>query len=145
MIPVFKDIELIRRSSRCDPFEKWHFFCYKRAVAAVLYFKFTVFSHNSSSCSKEISQLSNMIPPWFQACINSKIACYLPTSIAVIRFFYLSLFHGSTWSDQLCQGHCVNFITLITTIHYSQRSVVDSRNFEGYCVCLRKPIVALLL
>ena len=27
---------------------------------------------------------------------------------AAIRFFYLSLFH-STWSDPLCQGHCVYF------------------------------------
>ena len=145
MIPVFKDIELIRRSSRSDPFDKWPFFYYKRAVAAVLYLKFTVFSHNSSSCRKEISRLSNMIPPCFQACINSKIACYLPTSVVAVRFFYLSLFNGSTWSDQLCQRHSLYFTTLIATIHYSQWSVVDSRKFEGYCVCFRKPIVALLL
>ena len=46
----------------------------------------------------------------------------------------LSLFHGSTWNDPLCQGHCVYFATLITSIHYSKQSVVDSRKFEGYCV-----------
>ena len=85
-----------------------------------------------------------MIPPWFQACINWKIVCYLTTSIAALRFFYLSLFHGSTWSDPLCQGHCVYFTTFIPTIHYSKRPVVDSRKFGGYCICMRKNIAALL-
>ena len=86
-----------------------------------------------------------MILPWFQACINCKMACYLTTSIAAIRFFYLSLFHGSTWSDPLCQGHCVYFTALIVNIHYRKRSVVDSRKREGCCVSLRKTIVTLLL
>ena len=29
-----------------------------------------------------------MLPPWFQACINWKIACYLTTSIPAIDSFY---------------------------------------------------------
>ena len=33
----------------------------------------------------------------------------------------LSLFHGSTWSDPLCQGHCVYFATLIVSIYYSKQ------------------------
>ena len=85
-----------------------------------------------------------MIPPWFQACINWKLACYLTTSIAALRFFYLSLIHESTWSDPLCQGHRVYFATLIETIHYSKWSVVNSRKFGGYCVCMRKTNAALL-
>ena len=43
------------------------------------------------------------------------------------------LFHGSTWSDPFCQGHCVYFTTLAAVIHYNKRSVVY----------LRKTIVAL--
>ena len=54
----------------------------------------------------------------------------------------LSLFHGSTWSDLLCQGHCLYFATLIASIHYSQQSVVDWMKFKGYCVYWRKTIVA---
>ena len=50
----------------------------------------------------------------------------------------LSFFHGSTWNDPLCQGHCVYFATLITSIHYSEQSVVDSRKFEGYCVLFKE-------
>ena len=49
-----------------------------------------------------------------------------------------SFFHGSTWNDPLCQGHCVYFATLITSIHYSEQSVVDSRKFEGYCVLFKE-------
>ena len=36
-----------------------------------------------------------MVPPWFQACKNWKIACYLTTSIANIHLFYLPLFPGA--------------------------------------------------
>ena len=61
--------------------------------------------------------------------------CYLTTS-ATMRFFYLSLFHWCTWSDPSCQGHCVCFTARIATLHYNKRPVVDSLNFEGYCVCL---------
>ena len=57
----------------------------------------------------------------------------------------LSLFHWSTWSDPLCQGHCIYFTTLIALIHYNKRSVDDSRKLEGYCIYLRKAIVVLLL
>ena len=48
-----------------------------------------------------------------------------------ISSMVLSLFHRSTWSDLLCQVHCVYFATIIATIHYSKQSVVDSRKFEG--------------
>ena len=45
----------------------------------------------------------------------------------------LSLFHGSTWSDQLCQGHRVYFATLTASIHYSKHysgllNVIQTRN-----------------
>ena len=73
-----------------------------------------------------------------------KGACYLMTSVAGICLFYLSLFHGSTWSNPFCQGYCVCFTTLIANIHYNKRSVVDSRKLEGCCVYLRKTIVTLV-
>ena len=60
------------------------------------------FFKNRRSCSKEISYLSTIIPPYFQACINWKIAFYFTTSVAAMCLFYLSIFHGSTWSDLLC-------------------------------------------
>ena len=43
IIPVFKDIELIRHSSCSHPIGEWLFFYYKRAVAATHSFKFSVF------------------------------------------------------------------------------------------------------
>ena len=53
-----------------SPIQWMSFFYYKRAAAATHSFKFTVYFENSRSCSKEISSLSTMIPPWFQTCIN---------------------------------------------------------------------------
>ena len=82
--------------------------------------------------------------------INSSyplISCYLTTRhqfLLSISSMVLSLFHGSTWSDPLCQGHCVYFAVLIATIHYSKQPMVDSRKFEGYCVYLREAVVFLL-
>ena len=61
-----------------------------------------------------------------------------------ISSMVLPLFHGSAWSNPLWQGHFVYFSTFIASIHYSKQSVVDSRKYEGYCVYLRKAIVALL-
>ena len=88
-----------------------------------------------------------MISGWFQTCINWKMkikpVIWRHQIQSSISSMVLSLFHESTWSDLLCLGHCVYFATLIASIHYSKQSVVDSRKFEGYCVYLRKAIVAL--
>ena len=46
-----------------------------------------------------------MVPPWFQACINWKIGCYLTTSIPAIHFFY------------------GNVIISLEAIHYVKRTV----------------------
>ena len=54
IIPVFKNIELIRHSSCSHRFNEWPFFYYKRAVAATHSFKFTGFLQNRS-CSKDLS------------------------------------------------------------------------------------------
>ena len=116
IIPVFKSSKLICHSNCSHAFNEWPLFYYKRAATATHSFKFTVFFWNRRSCSKEISYLSTVILPWLQACINWKIAGYLTTSIAAIRFFYLSLFHGTIWNDPICQGHCVYFTTLQTSI-----------------------------
>ena len=42
--PFFRGIELIRNFSCSHPFNELPFFCYKRAIAAVHSFKFTVFA-----------------------------------------------------------------------------------------------------
>ena len=69
----------------------------------------------------------------------------LTTSIAAILFFYGTVI--ISWEHlkrSICQGHWVYFTTLIAILQKSKRSVVDSRKFEGYCVYLKKAIVAML-
>ena len=39
----FKDIELIRNSSRSHPFDEWPFLCYEIVIAVTRSFKFTIF------------------------------------------------------------------------------------------------------
>ena len=75
-----------------------------------------------------------MIHPWFQVCLYWKKSViwwhhFHPFIFSITEL----LFHGSTWSDPLCQGHCVYFTTLAAAIHYNKRSMVY----------LRKTIVAL--
>ena len=50
---------------------------------------------------------------------------------------------GAPEARFICQGNFIYFTTLVATIHYSKRSVIDSRRIEAY-VSLRKTIVALL-
>ena len=38
----------------------------------------------------------------------------------------------------------VYFATLVATIHYRKKSVVDLRKLEEYCVYMRKALVSLL-
>ena len=49
-----------------------------------------------------------MILPWFKAS-KHQFHPFIPSMV-------LSLFHCSTWSDALCQGHRVYFVTLNATI-----------------------------
>ena len=68
----------------------------------------------------------------------------MTTSFPAIHFFYDSVIISREHLKQsTCQGNCVYFSTLVATIHYNKRSVVDSRKIEEY-VYLRKTIVALL-
>ena len=53
LIPIFKGIELIRKSSCSHPFNELPFFYWKRAIAATRSFKFIVFLQNRN-CSKEM-------------------------------------------------------------------------------------------
>ena len=73
-----------------------------------------------------------------------KEICYMMTSFPIIHFFYDSvIFLGERLKQSICQGHCVYFLTVVASIHYNKRSVVDSRKIEEY-VYFRKTIVALL-
>ena len=120
------------------------FFYNKRAIAATHSFKLTVFSQNKN-CSKEIIiTVTNHNTSLISSMYILKEVCYLTASVAVIHFFYGSvMISREHLKRSICQGHCVYFTTLVATIHYYKRSVVDLRKFEGY-VYLRKAIVALL-
>ena len=109
---------LIDHSSCSHLFDERLFFYCKRALALSSSFKFTVFFLNRR----------RLVARRYHIVIN----------------YDTYLVSGSTWSDPLCQEHCVYFATRIATIHYNKQSVVDSRKFEGYCVYLKKAIVALL-
>ena len=54
IIPFFKGIESIRKSSYSYSFDELPFFYYKRVIEAVLSFKLIVFLQNKN-CIKEIS------------------------------------------------------------------------------------------
>ena len=58
-----KGIELICNSSCSQPFDEWFFLYYKRTIAVMNSFKFTM-SLQNMSFSKEISKLLIMIPTW---------------------------------------------------------------------------------
>ena len=88
-----------------------------------------------------ITATHSIITPWFQACIYWKMVCYLTTSIAAIHFvLVLSLFHGSTWSNPFCQGHCVYFTTLIAATYYNKRPLVDSKKLKNTVLIWRKQL-----
>ena len=57
------------------------------------------------------------------------------TLFPAIHFFYDSVI---IWRDHLersiCQGNCVYFTTLVATIHYSKRSLVDLRKIEEHAI-----------
>ena len=75
-----------------------------------------------------------LIHPWYQACIYWKKSVIWWHHFHPIIFSITELlFHGRTWSDSLCQGHCVHFTMLAAAIHYNKRSMVY----------LRETIVAL--
>ena len=66
------------------------------------------------------------------------------TSFSAIHFFYDSVIILWEYLKQsTCQRNCVYYTTLIATVHFNKRSVVNSRKIEDY-VHLRKSIVALL-
>ena len=74
--------------------------------------------------------------------ILKKVGCM--TSFPAIHFFYDSVIISREHLKQsACQRNCVYYTTLVATIHYNGRSVLDSRKIEEY-VYLRKTIVALL-
>ena len=58
-----KGIELICNSSCSQTFDEWFFLYYKRTIAVMNSFKFTM-SLQNMSFSKEISSLLLMIPTW---------------------------------------------------------------------------------
>ena len=92
-----------------------------------------------SSCS------NSMIYLWFQAFMYWTIFVIWQHQLQPsISSMVLSLFHGSAWSDLLCHGHRACFTTLNAATYYNKPSVVDWIKFDGYCVYLRKAIVAPL-
>ena len=65
-----------------------------------------------------------------------EIACYLTTSLRHHRIFFL--FHGSIWSDPLCQGHSVYFyFTAFVSERLFQSSIITSgqRLIQGNLKC----------
>ena len=71
-----------------------------------------------------------MIPPWSQACIYWKKSVIWRHHF---HFFYDSvIFSPERLKRSICQGHCVYFTALVTTIRYNKRSGVDSRKIEEY-------------
>ena len=84
VIPFFKGIKLIRNSSCSHTFDEQQ---NKRAHAAKHSFKFTVL-FQSRNCSKKISQLLIMKPPWFQAYLDWKRSVTWPYQL-----------HRSTWAN----------------------------------------------
>ena len=129
VIPTFKGIESICKSSCSHPFNELPFFYYKRAIAVTHSFKFTVFLQNRD-CSKEILTII-ITRPWFQACIHWKKFVSFPA----IHFFYDSvIISREHLKKSTCQGNCVYFTTIFATIHYNKQSVVDLR--KSWKVCL---------
>ena len=84
--------------------------------------------------SKEILTII-IILAWFQACIYWKKLCHMTTSFPAIHFFYDSVIISRDHLKQsTCQGNCVYFTILFATIHYNNRSAVDSG--KSWRVCL---------
>ena len=72
-----------------------------------------------------------------------KEVCYMTTSFLAIHFFYESvIILREHLKQSTCQGNCAYFTTLVATIHYNKRSLVDLRKIEEH-VYFRKTIVAL--
>ena len=114
----------------------------RRANAATYSLKLTVFLQNKN-WSKEISRLLIMIPPWSQERMYWKKSVIWRHQLQSSIFsMVVSLFHASTWSDPY-----VKDIVFISQ-YFLQSSIIASglwsRKFEGWCVYLRKAIVALL-
>ena len=98
-----------------------------------------------------------MIPPWLKeiAYIEYiyiiyihilKEICYMTTSFPAIHYFYYSVIYSrERLKRPVCQGHCVYFTTLIATIYYNKRSVVDSRKIEEYVYFRNKFMLSLCL
>ena len=142
VIPIFKGIELIRKSSCSHPFNELPFFYYERGIAATHSFKFTVFAEQELregyiiNINYDTSLVSGMH-------ILKKV-CYMTRSFPAIHFFYDSVtFSLERLKRSICQGHCGYFTTLVTPIYYNKRSFIDSRKIEEY-VYFRKTIVTLL-
>ena len=117
----------------CSCFQRWR-------VSFPFQLQATIKQMKRRSCRKEISQLSNMVPPWFQVCLNWNIACYLTTSVAKIRLFYLPLFPGSTWSSPLCQGHCVYSQHLFPPFIKATWLWLIEKNLKGNAFVCRKSL-----
>ena len=106
---------------------------YKSVIAATHSFKLTVFLQNKN-CRKEILKLI-MIPRCFQACIYWKKSVIWPRHFQSSIFSVMVLlFHGSSWSNPHVKER-VYFTTLVATIHYNKRSVLDSRKIEKENQC----------
>ena len=54
----------------------------------------------------------------FSGMYISNEVCYLTTSIAAIHYFYgIVIILREHLKRSICQGYCVNFTTLVVTIH----------------------------
>ena len=68
-----------------------------------------------------------------------KVAYYSTTSITAIGFCYVIISRMIIWREHLkpsiCQGHCVYFKTLVSTIHYLTSGLWLNRNsLNGICI-----------
>ena len=140
VIPFFKVIELIRKSSCSHPFDEL-LFSIIRVTAATHSFKFTVFAEQELEPGDTINTYHDTF--LVSSMLTLEEVCYITTSFSAIHVFYdsviISLEHAKR---SICQGQCLFQNTYCNHL-YSKRSVADLRKIEEY-VYLRKTIVALI-
>ena len=124
IIPVFKDIESIRYSRSSNPFDEWPFFLWQKSSCSHTFFHiYFIFSEQ-----KDLAKKYHSYQLWYLLDLGMfKLKhCLLFDDINCSNPFLLSVI--------ISQKDLKRSIMSRTTIHYSKRSVVDSRKFEGYCV-----------
>ena len=134
IISFFKYTELIRHSSCSHPFDQWPFFYYKRAVAGMHSFKFTVFSDQ-----EELQQEDIIVINYNTSLVSGKYILKDSMIFDNINsshpfFLLLSLFQGALEAIHYPKG------TVFISQYLLQSPIITS----GLQLILRKAVVVLL-